>query len=111
MSGTADALPSVVPSISNGDGERMSERLTLPVLPLREVVLFPGVTTVIGVGRQGTLRAIDAALKSDSRLVFAVSQRDNVDQVTSEVLYTMGTVARIGQVQRGLNGVQVLLHG
>ena len=89
----------------------MSERLTLPVLPLREVVLFPGVTTVIGAGRPATLRAIEAATKSESRLIFAVSQRDNVDQVTPAVLYTMGTVARVGQVQRGLNGVQILLHG
>jgi ATP-dependent Lon protease len=89
----------------------MSERLTLPVLPLREVVLFPGVTSVIGVGRPGTLKAVEAALKADERLVFAVSQRENLDQVTPEVLYTMGTVARIAQVQRGLNGVQVLLHG
>jgi len=89
----------------------MPERLTLPVLPLREVVLFPGVTTVIGVGRPGTLRAIEAATKTEGRLVFAVSQRENVDQVTPAVLYTMGTVARVGQVQRGLNGVQILLHG
>jgi len=89
----------------------MTERLTLPVLPLREVVLFPGVTTVIGAGRPGTLRAIEAATKSDGRLIFAVSQRENVDQVTPGVLYTMGTIARVGQVQRGLNGVQILLHG
>jgi ATP-dependent Lon protease len=89
----------------------MSDRLTLPVLPLRELVLFPGVTTVIGVGRPATLRAVEAVLKTEGRLVFAVSQRDNLDQVTPNLLYTMGTVARIGQVQRGLNGVQVLLHG
>src|SRR5215510_3945781 len=91
--------------------ENMTERLTLPVLPLREVVLFPGVTTVIGAGRPGTLRAIEAATKSEGRLIFAVSQRENVDQVTPGVLYTMGTIARVGQVQRGLNGVQILLHG
>src|SRR3982750_508310 len=53
----------------------MSERLTLPVLPLREVVLFPGVTAPIGAGRPATLRAIEAALATPERLVFAVSQR------------------------------------
>jgi len=89
----------------------MSERLTLPVLPLREVVLFPGVSTPIGAGRPATLRAIDAALKSDSHLVFAVAQRENVDNVTPGVLYTTGTIAKISQVQRGLGGVQLLLHG
>src|SRR6266516_3808886 len=89
----------------------MSERLTLPVLPLREIVLFPGVSTPIGAGRPTTLRAIEAALKGDSRLIFAVSQRENVDHVTPSVLYTTGTIAKISQIQRGLGGVQLLLHG
>ncbi len=89
----------------------MSERLTLPVLPLRDVVLFPGVSTPIGAGRPSTLRAIEAALKSDAHLIFAVSQRENVDHVTPGVLYTTGTLAKISQIQRGLGGVQLLLHG
>ncbi len=89
----------------------MAERLTLPVLPLREVVLFPGVTAPIGAGRPATLRAIEAALASPERLVFAVSQRQNVESVTSDALYTIGTIARIGQLQRGLSGMQLLLHG
>src|ERR1041385_4875819 len=89
----------------------MSERLTLPVLPLRGVVLFPGVSTPIGAGRPATLRAIEAALKSESHLIFAVAQRENVDTVTAGVLYTTGTIAKISQIQRGLGGVQLLLHG
>ena len=89
----------------------MSERLTLPVLPLREVVLFPGVTAPIGAGRPGTLRAIEAALATPEKLVFAVSQRENTEDVTTEGLYAIGTVARIGQLQRGLGGMQLLLHG
>ena len=89
----------------------MSDRLTLPVLPLREVVLFPGVTAPIGAGRPATLRAIEAALATPERLVFAVSQRQNVESVSSDVLYTIGTIARIGQLQRGLSGMQLLLHG
>ncbi len=89
----------------------MAERLNLPVLPLREVVLFPGVTAPIGAGRPATLRAIEAALAGPERLVFAVSQRQNVESVSSDVLYTIGTIARIGQLQRGLSGMQLLLHG
>src|SRR5881409_1754836 len=89
----------------------MSERLTLPVLPLREVVLFPGVSTPVGAGRPTTLRAIEAALKTDSRLIFAMAQRENVDTVTPDVLNTTGTIAKISQIQRGLGGVQLLLHG
>ena len=89
----------------------MSERLTIPVLPLRDVVLFPGVTAPIGAGRPGTLRAIEAALATPEKLVFAVSQRENVEHVNPENLYTIGTIARIGQLQRGLAGMQLLLHG
>src|SRR5207237_453007 len=91
--------------------ELMSERLTLPVLPLREIVLFPGVSTPIGAGRPTTLRAIEAAVKGDSRVIFAVSQRENGDHGTPAVLYTTGTIAKISQIQRGLGGVQLLLHG
>ena len=89
----------------------MTDRLTLPVLPLREVVLFPGVTAPIGAGRPGTLKAIEAALARPDRLVFAVTQRQNVEQVAADGLYTIGTIARIGQIQRGISGVQLLLHG
>ncbi|MFY9821258.1 MAG: endopeptidase La [Thermoanaerobaculia bacterium] len=89
----------------------MNERLTLPVLPLREFVLFPGVTAPINAGKPATLRAIEAALKTPDRLVFAVSQREEGQEVTPESLHTIGTVARIGQLQRGLAGMQLLLHG
>ncbi len=88
----------------------MAQRQTLPVLPLRGTVIFPGVTNPIAAGRPGTLRAIEAALKGD-RLVFAVAQRDNTDEPEPEILYTMGVIARIGQIQRGLGGVQLLLQG
>jgi len=89
----------------------MSERLTLPVLPLREVVLFPGVTTSIGAGRPGTVRAIEAALATPDHLIFTICQRENTEQVTSEGLYTIGSIAKVGQLQRGLAGMQLLLHG
>jgi ATP-dependent Lon protease len=89
----------------------MTERLTLPVLPLRDVVLLPGVTTSIGAGRPGTVRAIEAALATPDHLVFAICQRENTEQVTSEGLYTIGTIAKVGQLQRGLAGMQLLLHG
>jgi len=88
----------------------MATRQTLPVLPLRGTVIFPGLTAPIAAGRPGTLRAIEAALKGD-RLVFAVAQRDNTDEPTPEILYSMGVIARIGQIQRGLGGVQLLLQG
>src|SRR6202795_2513338 len=88
----------------------MANRQTLPVLPLRGTVIFPGLTQPIAAGRPSTLRAIEAALKGD-RLVFAVAQRDNTEEPTADILYSMGVIARIGQIQRGLGGVQLLLQG
>ena len=88
----------------------MATRQMLPVLPLRGTVIFPGLTAPIAAGRPGTLRAIESALKED-RLVFAVAQRDNADEPTPENLYSLGVIARIGQIQRGLGGVQLLLQG
>jgi ATP-dependent Lon protease len=88
----------------------MAERQTLPVLPLRGTAIFPGSAAPVAAGRPGTLRAIEAALKQE-RLVFAVAQRENSDEPTPDILYTMGVIARIGQIQRGLGGVQLLLQG
>jgi len=89
----------------------MSDTLTLPVLPLRDTVVFPGVTTPIGAGRPGTLRSIQAASASENKLIFAVSQRENREKVSADRLHTIGTIAKIGQLQRVTGGVQFLLHG
>src|SRR5690606_16079245 len=88
----------------------MSERLTLPVLPLRETVIFPGAAVPISAGRPGTVEAIQKALDG-SREMFAVCQRENVDEVRPEVLHQVGTVVRVVQVQRTRGGVQLLIQG
>jgi len=88
----------------------MSERQTLPVVPLRGAVVFPGVTVPISVGRAATLRAVEEATKHN-QLIFAVAQRENVDRPTSEHLYSMGVVARVVHLQRTPNGVQLLIEG
>src|SRR5262249_38756264 len=89
----------------------MSETLMLPVVPMRNTVLLPGVSLPIAAGRPATLRAIQAALKDGERRVFAVSQRDDAENVTPQLLYTVGTIAKIGSVQQGLGGVRLLLGG
>jgi ATP-dependent Lon protease len=89
----------------------MTDVTTLPVIPLREAVLFPGVTSPIAAGRPGTLRAIEAALKTDDKMIFVVAQQENLEEVHPDILYTMGTVATIGPVQRGPSGMRLLLNG
>jgi ATP-dependent Lon protease len=77
---------------------------------MRGAVIFPGLAVPVAVGRAGSLRAIEAAIKGNG-LVFAVAQRDVADEISPEQLYTNGVIARIGQVQRGLGGAQLLLQG
>jgi ATP-dependent Lon protease len=89
----------------------MTDLTTLPVIPLREAVLFPEGTSPIAAGRPGTLRAIEAALRSDDKKIFVVSQKENLEDVTPEILYSMGTVATVGPVQRGPSGMRLLLNG
>jgi ATP-dependent Lon protease len=88
----------------------MGERFTLPVLPLRDTVVYPGVAVPISAGRPGTVEAVQAALDGDRRL-FAVSQKENVDEPEPGVLYTVGTVVRIIQTHRVRGGVQLLVQG
>jgi ATP-dependent Lon protease len=88
----------------------MGDRFTLPVLPLRDTVVYPGVAVPISAGRPGTIEAVQEALDGD-RLLFAVAQKENVDEATPEILYTVGTVVRIIQTHRVRGGVQLLVQG
>ncbi|HSG08291.1 MAG TPA: endopeptidase La [Longimicrobiales bacterium] len=88
----------------------MGERFTLPVLPLRDTVVYPGVAVPISAGRPGTVEAVQEALDGDRRL-FAVAQRENIDDASPEMLYTVGTVVRIIQTHRVRGGVQLLVQG
>jgi ATP-dependent Lon protease len=95
---------------STVEGEEKTERFSLPVLPLRDTVVYPGVAVPISAGRPGTVEAVQEALDGDRRL-FAVAQRENVDDPTPEILYTVGTVVRIIQTHRVRGGVQLLVQG
>ena len=88
----------------------MAERFTLPVLPLRDTVVYPGVAVPISAGRPGTVEAVQEALDGDRRL-FAVAQKENVDDPTPDYLYSIGTVVRIIQTHRVRGGVQLLVQG
>jgi ATP-dependent Lon protease len=88
----------------------MSERIRLPVLPLRETVVFPGVAIPISAGRAGTVEAIQKALDGDRRM-FAVCQRENADDATPEILYDFGVIVRLVQSQRVRGGLQLLIQG
>ena len=88
----------------------MGDKYTLPVLPLRDTVVYPGVAVPISAGRPGTVEAVQEALDGDRRL-FAVAQKENVDEPTPDVLHKVGTVVRIIQTHRVRGGVQLLVQG
>ena len=90
--------------------ELMGEKYSLPVLPLRDTVVYPGVAVPISAGRPGTVEAVQEALEGDRRL-FAVAQRENVDDPHPDVLYKVGTVVRIIQTHRVRGGMQLLVQG
>jgi ATP-dependent Lon protease len=89
----------------------MSERQILPVLPLRGTVIFPGLTVPISVGREPSVRAVEAAMKADQR-IFAVAQREDAEKPQPQNLYQLGVIAKITQIQRTPSGgAQILLEG
>ncbi len=84
----------------------------LPVLPLRDVVIFPGMITPLLVGRPRSLASLDEAMKND-RLLLVITQREmNVDDPSTEDLYSIGTIVRILQIMRLVEGtMRILVEG
>ena len=94
------------------DAERFQVPERLPVLPLRDVVVFPYVVMPLIIGRAQSLAAVDAAA-NDGNVVFLVAQRnaDHQDPGASD-LYRVGSVARLLQVVRLPNGTtKILVEG
>ena len=88
----------------------MSDRRTLPVLALRETVVFPHVAVPISAGRPATVQAIEAAMANDRRL-FAVCQIENRDDIEAANLHQVGVIVKIMQVQRAPGVLQLLIQG
>jgi ATP-dependent Lon protease len=86
------------------------ERQQLPVIALRDTVIFPGLTVPLGVGRPASVRALEAA-RQGGGLVFCVAQRENEEQPKFEQLYTMGTIARVIRATPGPSGLNVIITG
>ncbi|MEW5974398.1 MAG: endopeptidase La [Acidobacteriota bacterium] len=85
---------------------------TLPVLPLRDIVVFPFMIVPLFVSRERSIKAVDQSL-SENRLIFLVSQKD-MEQVEPGVgdLYSMGTVALIMRMLKLPDGrIRILVQG
>ncbi len=94
------------------DGETVQAEARIPVLPLRDVVIFPYVVIPLLVGRQPSLAAIDAAVETD-KLILLVAQKDGETQEPGAAdLHRTGVLGRVLQVARLPNGsTRVLVEG
>jgi len=83
-----------------------------PMVPIRDVVIFPFTKVAFKIGRPGSVRALEMALASD-RTIFLSTQHDaTVDEPTPDQIYRIGTIARILQSQRQENGqIKVVVEG
>jgi ATP-dependent Lon protease len=95
------------------DPRALSELETLPILPLRNSVVFPASVVPISVGRPRSVRLVEELLGQERATVAIVSQRDaDVDEPGFGDLFEVGTVARVVKVIRlGPSNYSVVLHG
>ena len=85
---------------------------SLPVLPLKNTVVFPSMFVPLSAGRPGSIAAVEAALATEDKAVILVAQRDaSVDVPGIDDLYPVGTRAVIKKTVRGENGLEVLVQG
>src|SRR5213592_3142659 len=83
-----------------------------PMVPIRDVVIFPFTKVAFKIGRPGSVRALEMALAGD-RTIFLATQHDaTIDEPAPEQIYSVGTIARILQSQRQENGqIKVVVEG
>ena len=84
----------------------------LPVLPLRDVVVYPHMVIPLFVGREKSIRALDLAMRSNKRIVLVAQQSAEVDDPGPGDVYAIGTLANVLQLLRLPDGtVKVLVEG
>jgi ATP-dependent Lon protease len=114
-SGAFDDDADFIPLLSNEDEEKINNEVVpsvLPILPLRNTVLFPGVVIPITVGRDKSIKLIKEVYKKD-KILGVVSQKDlNVEEPSIDDLNKIGTVAHIMKMLRMPDGnITVIIQG
>jgi ATP-dependent Lon protease len=85
---------------------------TLPMLPVRDIVVFPYMILPLFVGREASIRSVEEAL-SKNRLIFLASQKEITEEnPTPDTIYTTGTIAMIMRMRKLSDGrVKILIQG
>jgi ATP-dependent Lon protease len=86
--------------------------LQLPVLPLRDVVVFPHMVIPLFVGRDKSIRALDQAMESDKRILLVAQKSAETDDPGADDLHPIGTLAQVLQLLKLPDGtIKVLVEG
>ena len=84
----------------------------LPVLPLRDIVVFPHMIVPLFVGREKSVRALEAVMKEDKQILLVAQKNATQDDPSSDDIYRVGTVSTILQLLKLPDGtVKVLVEG
>jgi ATP-dependent Lon protease len=84
----------------------------LPLLPLRDVVVYPHMVTPLFVGRQKSIEALEMAMAADKHVLLVAQKNPSLDDPKAEDLYSVGTIASILQLLKLPDGtVKVLIEG
>src|SRR5215471_12489226 len=73
----------------------MSEIKTLPVLPLRDIVVFPHMVVPLFVGRDKSVRALEEVMKSDKQILLATQKNSSDDDPAPSAIYDIGVIATV----------------
>ncbi len=85
---------------------------TIPVLPLRDVVVYPHMVIPLFVGREKSIRALDTAMQGDKRILLVAQRSADVDDPQVEDIHSIGTLSSILQLLKLPDGtVKVLVEG
>jgi ATP-dependent Lon protease len=89
-----------------------SDSRRLPMMPIRDVVIFPYMMTPFVVGRESSVRALEEALAADKKIFLATQHDASVDEPRPDEIYSVGTVANIVQSLKLPDGnIKVLVEG
>ncbi len=100
------------PSKAMSGTEMVLEGDVLPVLPLRDIVVFPHMIVPLFVGREKSVRALEAVMKEDKQILLVAQKNAAQDDPTTDDIYRVGTVSTILQLLKLPDGtVKVLVEG
>ncbi|MBK7043459.1 MAG: endopeptidase La [Rhodanobacteraceae bacterium] len=85
---------------------------SVPVLPLRDVVVYPSMVIPLFVGREKSIRALDAAMEGDKQIILLAQKSPDTDDPGADDLYHIGTLATVLQLLKLPDGtIKVLVEG